>query len=144
LVAAFSPISPEIVRRDMSAIKYSTDLIRDVATTLKLLPSFLARASNLDDVYLRTLALTVPNIVQYLFHYAHVYLPSFNMYEAEERYGKLSDELKQNPIPVTGNDLIAMGMKPSPEFKQLISAFKQLYIKNPRTPKEDYLKLVNR
>ena len=126
----------------MNAIKYSSDIIRDVTTTLKLLPSFLSKADTLDDVYLRTLALTVPNIVPYLFHYASVYAPDFNVYEAEEAYENLADEMKINPIPVTGNDLIGMGMEPSPEFKKILASFRQLYLKNPRTPKEDYLKLV--
>jgi hypothetical protein len=37
-----------------------------------------------------------------------------------------------------------MGMKPSPEFKNLLAKFKSIYIKNPKTPKDDYLKLAGR
>lgn len=142
LIAALKPVNPETVQREMTNLKYSVDDTRAVIRVLKLLPTFLKKIDNLENEYLRLLAYTSSDAVTYLFAYAHVYVSSFNVYEAEERYEDIVEELKQNPIPVTGNDLIAMGMKPNPEFKNLIAAFKQLYIKNPRTPKEDYLKLV--
>lgn len=144
LVAALNPITPNKVQSEMSGLRYSLDIIKSVTNTLSALPTFLQNANNLSDEYLRELAYTSPNIVSYLFNYAEIYVENFNVYEAEERYTEAQDTLNNNPLPVTGNDLIAMGMKPSPEFKNLLAKFKSMYIKNPKTPKDDYLKLTGR
>jgi tRNA nucleotidyltransferase/poly(A) polymerase len=144
LVAALNPITTNKVQAEMSGLRYSSDIIKSVTNTLSALPTFLQNANNLSDEYLRELAYTSPNIVTYLFNYAETYVENFNIYEAEERYTEAQDALKNNPLPVTGNDLITMGMKPSPEFKNLLAKFKSIYIKNPKTPKDDYLKLAGR
>jgi len=130
------------VQSEMTNLRYSLDVTKPVTATLATLPTFLSRAENLSDEYLRELAYTSPNVVTYLFNYASVYVENFNVYEAEERYGELQDQLKQNPLPITGDDLVALGMKPSPEFKKILDTAKRMYIKNPLTPKAEYLKLV--
>lgn len=142
LVAALQHVNPSKVQSEMTNLRYSLDVTKPVTATLATLPTFLSRAENLSDEYLRELAYTSPNVVTYLFNYASVYVENFNVYEAEERYGELQDQLKQNPLPITGDDLVALGMKPSPEFKKILDTAKRMYIKNPLTPKAEYLKLV--
>lgn len=144
LVATLKSIAPNKVQSEMSTLRYSYDTTKAVTETLAVLPSFLSKADNLPHEYLRELAYTSPSIVTYLFNYANTYVEGFNIYESEELYTNAQDILRDNPLPVTGNDLIDMGMKPGPEFKQLLTKFKSMYIKNPQTPKEEYLKLVTR
>lgn len=142
LIAALSTTAPQAARKEMSEIRYSLDIIQVVVATITHLPEFMKRAGELPNDYLRTLAYTSPNIVPYLFAYGHVYSNDFNVYEAEERYGDIEDELKQNPLPVSGADLISMGMRSGPEFKTMLNTIKKAYLANPRASKDDYLKLV--
>ncbi len=144
LVAALKPVSPSKVQAEMSSLRYGLDTIKAVTNTLTALPTFLQNADNLSNEYLRELAYTNPNIVTYLFNYADTYVENFNQYEEEERFAHAQETLENNPLPITGNDLIAMGLKPSPEFKKLLDRFKTMYIKNPQTPKEEYLNIVGR
>ena len=142
LVAALNSIDPKRARNDMTNLRYSVDIVKHVGNTLALLPSFLRKANNLSDRYLRELAYYHNDIVPYLFNYANVYHETFNVYEAEERYASAQELLKNNPLPVTGDDLINLGVKPSPEFKKIIDQFKVTYIKNPQTPRDEYLKSI--
>ena len=142
LVATHSRNTPETIRAEMNNLRYSLDITNLVVNTVKKLSEFMDRAENLSDEYLRELAYTSPSIVTYLFNYASAYSENFNQYEAEERYGEQEEKLKDNPLPVSGDDLVAMGMKPGPEFKKILGQFKRLYINNPATPKEEYLKLL--
>lgn len=142
LIAALRPVNPDNVQREMSNLRYSADTIKAVTGTLRLLPTFLSKANNLDNDYLRTLAHDYFSYVPHLFAYTKVYMPTTPMKDAEERYNILHQELKANPIPITGSDLIAMGMKPGPEFKNILSKVKQTYLKNPHTPKEEYLNII--
>jgi hypothetical protein len=144
LIATHSHNKPEVVQAEMTNLRYSLDVIKVVVNTLKQIPEFMKNASTMEDEYLRKLAYFSPEVASYLFAYGHVYAENFNVYETEERYGELEDQIKQNPLPVTGNDLVALGMKPSPEFKRIIDTFKAMYIKNPLTPREEYLKLIKR
>lgn len=144
LIATHAHNRVESVQGEMTELRYSLDIIKVVVNTLKQLPEFMKNTSTMEDEYLRKLAYFSPEVASYLFAYGHAYADNFNVYETEERYGEIEDQLKANPLPVTGNDLVALGMKPSPEFKKIIDTFKAMYIKNPLTPREEYLKLVRR
>ena len=142
LIATFSKSNPVTVQKEMSNLRYSLDSIKSVINVLKILPTFIERANNLETEYLRELAYTAPATVPYLFEYAKIYVEGFNSYAAEESFAAATSQLKEHPLPVSGNDLVAMGKKPGPEFKHLLDQFKAMYIKNPSTPKEEYLALV--
>jgi tRNA nucleotidyltransferase/poly(A) polymerase len=144
LIATHAHNNPNTVQAEMTELRYSLDIIKIVINTLKQLPEFMKNTATMEDEYLRKLAYFSSDVASYLFAYGHVYAENFNVYETEERYGELADQIKQNPLPVTGNDLVALGMKPSPEFKRILDTFKAMYIKNPLTPREEYLKLVRR
>lgn len=142
LIAALKPVKPNTIQTEMVNLKYSTDVIRIVVNSLIHLPEFIKKSSNLSDSDLRQYAMDIPDIMTYLFAYASVYEPNFNVYEAEERFSAISEQIKQNPIPVTGADLIQMGLKPGPKFKELLNLVKRTYIQNPKTPKDEYLKAI--
>jgi tRNA nucleotidyltransferase/poly(A) polymerase len=142
LIATLKNVPPTKVQSEMSSLRYNLDNIKTVVMVIDRLPAFLKKANNLTDDDLRRYHLEIPDYIQLLFNYAAVYDKNFNVYEAEDRYFALSQEMKDNPIPVTGADLIAMGLKPGPDFKKYLDAVKELYIRFPKTPKDGYLKMI--
>lgn len=144
LIAAHSNTAPAKVQGEMTNLRYSLDKIKLVVGTLKALPSFKEKANNLTDEYLRALAYTAPDIAPLLLDYATVYVPNFPSEEIQNRYKQAAEALRVNPLPISGDDLVALGMKPGPEFKTLLDKFKAMYVKNPPTPKEEYLKLLGK
>jgi tRNA nucleotidyltransferase/poly(A) polymerase len=144
LIGALKPINPDTVRTEMLSLRYSTDVIRAVVTSLIYMPKFLLKADKLTDDDLRIYGMDIPAYVTYLFAYASVYSPNFDVYDTEERYDAILEQMKENPIPVTGQDLIDMGMKPSPKFKELLNLVKRMYIQNPKLAKDEYLKAIQR
>ena len=144
LVAVHSLNKPDTIRAEMNNLRYSLAVTNLVVDTVKKLSEFMDRAGELSDEYLRELAYTSPKIVTFLFNYAAAYSDNFNQYEAEERFYNAEQLLRSNPLPVSGDDLVATGMKPGPEFRVLLDKFKRMYINNPQTPKEDYLQLLRK
>jgi hypothetical protein len=144
LVAVHSRNKPDTIRAEMNNLRYSLAVTNLVVDTVKKLSEFMDRAGELSDEYLRELAYTSPKIVTFLFNYAAAYSDNFNQYEAEERFYGAEQLLRDNPLPVSGDDLVSMGMKPGPEFRILLDKFKKMYINNPQTPKEDYLQLLRK
>jgi hypothetical protein len=142
LVGALRPVNPDIIQKEMSNLRYSADVIKSVTGTLRLLPTFLSKVNDLDNDYLRTLAHDNFSYAPHLFAYAKVYTPNAPLASSLKRYGELRQQLIANPIPVTGTDLINMGMKPGPEFKSILAKMKQVYLKNPYTPKEEYMNII--
>ena len=142
LIATLRPVNPDSVQKEMSNLRYSADTIKAVIGTLRLLPTFLSNGDTLNDDYLRMLAHDYFSYTPHLFAYAKVYTPNVPIVDAQERYLALRQQLASNPIPVTGTDLINMGMKPGPEFKNILAKVKQTYLKNPYTPKEEYMDII--
>jgi hypothetical protein len=47
-------------------------------------------------------------------------------------------------LPITGNDLIKMGLKPSPIFKEILNAVQEAWYENPNISKEEAIEIVNK
>lgn len=137
----FSASTPDTVKTDLLNAKYSTDVIRDVVRTLELLPRFLeAIDSGASNEYLRTLRLDYSQYVPYLFSYMKT-IPEKNVAPIKARYIDVSSNIDKFPFPVSGKDLIDMGIKSGPIFRTLLAHAKQMYIANPATSKEEYMKM---
>lgn len=143
LVAALKNVPPEEIQREMSTLRYTSDNIRLVQMVVTRLPEFLKKVDTLTDADLRQYRAEISNYFGYLLSYAAVYAPTANMADIKQRYAAVSQEMAENPLPVTGQDLIQLGMKPGPEFKKYLELVKQMYIKNPKTSKETYLKAIH-
>ena len=54
------------------------------------------------------------------------------------------DAIKNDPIkpPVGGNELIAIGIKPGPQFKQILDKIQDQFDNDPNTPTEKYLEIA--
>jgi len=50
--------------------------------------------------------------------------------------------LRENPLPISGQDLIALGMKPGPKFHEILDAVKKIYLSDPKTEKERYIQVI--
>lgn len=141
LISVFSASTPDTVKTDLLNAKYSTDVIRDVVRTLELLPRFLeAIDSGASNEYLRTLRLDYSQYVPYLFSYMKT-IPEKNVAPIKARYIDVSSNIDNFPFPVSGKDLIDMGIKSGPIFRTLLTQAKQMYIANPATSKEEYMKM---
>lgn len=142
LIATLKGVNPTTIQSEMSSLKYSTDIIRNVVMVVTKLPDFLSKVNNLADDELRQYRMDFATYFPYLTAYASIYVPNADIDGITQRYEAVSKEVAENPIPVTGADLIALGLEPGPEFKQLLALVKSTYIKNPLTAKAEYLKLV--
>lgn len=62
------------------------------------------------------------------------------------RIEKLKNTIPQKgeKLPVTGEDLKAMGLKPGPLFSELIGLVKDLRLENPNATKEEYLDMIKK
>ena len=54
------------------------------------------------------------------------------------------DDLKQIKISVTGNDLLNLGIKPSPKYSQIFDEVLRRKLENPQLTKEDELTLLEK
>lgn len=142
LVATLKEVNPSIIQSEMSSLKYSSDIIRNVVMVVTKLPEFLKNIDNLTNDDLRQYHLDFSTFFPFLTSYASVYAPNSDIGGLVRRYEAVSKELDSNPIPFTGADLIELGLKPGPKFKELLSIVKRQYIRNPKTSKFEYLKLV--
>lgn len=50
--------------------------------------------------------------------------------------------LRDNPLPISGQDLIDMGMKPGPKFSEILSVVRKVYLSDPKTEKSKYLDMI--
>lgn len=53
------------------------------------------------------------------------------------------DDLKQIKISVTGNDLLNLGIKPSPKYSQIFDEVLRRKLENPQLSREDEIKIIN-
>ena len=142
LISVFVHVPPSKVQSELTALRYSIDKIRKVVSVVSAIPDFQKKSGNLTDEDLRAYAMNFRDYFPYLLDYASIYLLEFDVHGIKQRYNALSKELMDNPIPVTGADLISMGLRPGPKFKEILDVVKSIYLKNPATPKEEYLDII--
>lgn len=61
------------------------------------------------------------------------------------RISSLEDKVdtRNAKLPIDGNDLIQMGLKPSPLFREILNAVQDAWYENPDLTKEDAIEIVN-
>jgi hypothetical protein len=55
---------------------------------------------------------------------------------------KTSIPKKGEKLPITGNDLISLGLSPGPLFTRLLNIVKDKQLENPNTTREEYIDLI--
>jgi poly(A) polymerase len=142
LISALVNVPPSRIQSEMSGLRYSADKIRAVVMVVSALPDFKKKNGELSDEDLRTYSMDFKDYFPLLLDYAAVYSPTLDAEGIRRRFAALSQEMAQNPIPVTGEDLVSMGLRPGPKFKELLGIVKSIYLKDPNTPKERYFDII--
>jgi len=142
LIGALRHVPPAEIRSEMSNLRYSADVIKAVVISVTYLPTFLNKVNKLTDSDLREYAMNIPDYFHYLTNYTVSFLSKSDTNKIIDRYNIIHNHFKENPIPVSGKDLIDMGIKPGPDYKKLLSMVKSMYTNNPNLPKDEYIKMI--
>jgi hypothetical protein len=60
------------------------------------------------------------------------------------RLAKLNQNLTKLPkLPINGNDLIGLGLKPSPLFRDILNAVEDAWFDNPNITRDEAMIIVN-
>lgn len=139
LAALFAPLqnADKIAGSELRKTKYDTSTVQSVES---ILSNYRTLSDNSNDVNkIRELIASlgdkkVEQLARFLF--------GDGSNEAMALIRHQSQYLKDNPLPISGQDLIEMGMKPGPEFKKILDLVKNTYLKDPKTPRDEYIRLL--
>lgn len=148
-------IGKDIARKIMTRLKYPNEMIDAVVNGIGEHMSLKQGgndAKKISDKTLRKFAARVGENLQDVLDLIHAdniaHADDSNMPEQINIVRKRLETLKQqtnieNPkLPINGNDLIALGIKPSPEMKKLLDAVKEAWFENPDITKKQALQIV--
>ncbi len=106
----------------------------------------------ISDKALRKLSVDMNDHLQSLLNLIHSdnvsHAPMSNMPNQIPNIIKRIDALKSTipnknaKLPITGDDLIALGIKQGPIFKELLDIVKDKQLEDPNTTKEEYLQMI--
>jgi poly(A) polymerase len=146
-------IGAKISENVMKRLKYSNEEVAAVCLGVKnhmRLKQAGNYAENLSDKALRKFVLTMGDGLDDLLEVMH----ADNLSHAEgktlpnqipsikERIKNLNFPSKKPVLPVNGEDLIALGLKPGPIFKSLLSIVEESWLENPGLTKEDGIGII--
>lgn len=149
-------VGSKMVRNIMSRLKYSNDVIDFVETGVKFHMSLKHGGddcSKLSDKSLRKFRKNVGDVIPNLLdvihsdnvaHSEHGSMPN-QISIVRERLEELKDEvLVENvKLPLTGDDLIKLGFKPSPIFRTILDSVQEAWFENPNITYDEALVIVN-
>jgi len=109
-------------------------------------------ASKLTDKSLRKFIAAVGNNLEYILDVIHADNISHaddsamknQIDHVRQRIEKLNSQIDKTnmEIPIGGNDLIQLGMKPGPIFKEILSAVQDAWYDNPNITREEAMNIV--
>jgi len=148
--------SEDMVREIMFRLKYPNDLIDAVATGVSnhmALKHGGDDASKLSDKSLRKFTAAVGENLENILDVIHAdnishtddaSMPN-QINIVRDRINKLNSQIDSSnlKLPINGNDLIAMGMKPSSVFREILNAVQEAWYENPNITREDAMNIVN-
>jgi poly(A) polymerase len=148
----------EIAEKIMKRLRYPNELINAVAVGIKnhmRLKQGRDDASGLSDKALRKFKLEVGEQLDNVLNLIH----ADNISHAEEsslpnqiniikqRLEKLDNELKNSgngKLPLSGNDLLELGLRPGPEIGRILNIIKDRWLENPSISKEEALEIARK
>lgn len=147
--------SERLVRQIMTRLKYPNDLIDAVANGVRnhmYLKHGEDDASKLSDKTLRKFVASVGDNLEYVLDVIHADNISHagktaminQINNVRERLKTLNMNVRKENIklPINGNDLIQLGLKPSPLFREILDAVQDAWYENPNMTKEDALEII--
>ena len=131
------PNASQIAANELRNTKYETNIIQSVVTILDNYKQLESMA--LDPASMREfIAKLGDSKAQQVIRFVAGDQPS----ELRLLFDTQAKYLKENPLPISGQDLIALGMKPGPKFKEILDLVKKVYLNDPKTPKDTYIQLI--
>ena len=147
----------EITKKIMTRLKYPNDLINAVISGIEnhmMLKQGNDNAEKLSDKTLRKFSLRVGKNLNSILDLIH----ADNISHADEssmpnqinnvkkRLEMLNMKIDKQGVelPINGNDLISLGLKPSSIFKQILSAVEDAWLENPNLTKDDAINIVKK
>jgi poly(A) polymerase len=149
--------SEQMVKSIMTRLKYPNELIDAVASGVKnhmALKHGGDDASNLTDKSLRKFVAAVgenlENILDVIHadnisHSEHGSMPN-QISLVRQRIETLNNQITKSnlKLPINGNDLIQLGIKPGPIFKEILDAVQDAWYENPNISRDEAMEIVNR
>jgi poly(A) polymerase len=147
----------EMVKNIMSRLRYPNDLIDAVALGVRnhmALKHGGDDATGLSDKSIRKFIASVGDNLENILDVIHADNISHSetssmpnqINHIRERIKILNSNIDNSKLklPITGNDLIKMGLKPSPIFKEILNAVQEAWYENPNISKEEAIEIVNK
>jgi putative nucleotidyltransferase with HDIG domain len=149
--------SADIVRKVMTRLKYPNDLIDAVANGVKYhmaLKHGEDDTSNLSDKSLRKFVAAVGGNLENVLdviqadNLSHsggsVMANQINI--VRDRIKKLNDSIdsKNMKLPINGNDLLSLGLKPSPLVGEILGAVQDAWYENPNITRDESMEIAKR
>jgi len=147
--------SERLVRQIMTRLKYPNDLIDAVANGVRnhmYLKHGEDNTSKLSDKTLRKFVASVGDNLEYVLDAIHADNISHagdtamtnQINNVRERLKTLNTNVRKEnmKLPIDGNDLIQLGFKPSPIFREILDAVQDAWYENPNMTRDDALEIV--
>lgn len=149
-------VGQDVTRSIMTRLKYSNDIINAVVSGIghhMNLKHGGDDANGITDKSLRKFVASVGdnlNDILDLIHadnvsHADTSVMPNQIRLIKDRLSKLNSDIdKQKPkLPINGNDLIKIGLKPSPLFRDILNAVEDAWFENPDITKDEAMSIVN-
>lgn len=147
-------VGSEMVEKILSRLKYPNQIISSVALGVKnhmRLKSGGDTSVNLSDKALRKFKMELGDNLETILDVIHADNISHSdessmpnqIDNVRKRLTKLDVSTKKKPdLPINGNDLISMGLKPGPIFSKILSAITEAWFDNPKLSREEALTIA--
>lgn len=149
--------SEEMVRTIMTRLKYPNELIDAVAVGVRYHMSLKHGeddTSKLSDKSLRKFTKSVGDNLEHILDVIHADNIAHSEFGAmpnqinivRKRIEQLDSQITKDNIklPISGNDLIKIGLKPSPLFREILDAVQDAWYENPNITYDEAMEIVNR
>ena len=130
------------IEKVMIKLKYPTFIINSVKNVVK---HFKDLNPNNSDKELRRTLLFLKADLSNAIEVAHSKILSkdtgVNINNFKDRLDTLNLDVKHLKLPIDGNDLISLNIKPGPKFKEIMDKILDSYLENPKLSREDAIKI---
>lgn len=146
----------EVVKNIMTRLKYPNDLINSVVMGVRSHMNFKQGgddATGVSDKSIRKFAANVGDNLEDILDLIHAdnighadasSMPN-QVNNIRTRLSTLNANIDKNKpvLPINGNDLIQLGMKPSPLFREILNAVEDAWFENPNITRAEAMAIVN-
>ena len=150
-------VGQEIAKKVMTRLKYPNDLINAVVSGIghhMMLKQGGDDSTGISDKSLRKFAARVGDNLENILDLIHADNISHSdessmpnqIINIRKRLQALNTQIDKNKIklPINGQDLLKLGLKPSPIFKDILNAVEDAWFENPNITKDEAMKIVKK